>query len=166
MIDVRRIRIREAHSVRELVREATAELAARYPEDDIGISGSGLDNLETAFRLGAVHEDEVTLVAVDGQEIVGFASAWITRGRATPGTAGEIGWCWARPGEGRERVERELAQATVTWLQERGVGAIFRIEDAHDPRREPWESVGFEADVVRYSRYVGRTNPGPTGGSG
>ena len=97
MVKVRRIRVDEAPLVRELVRTATEERARLHPEDRIGISEQGLVNLETQFRLGAVHEDELTLVAVDDDKIVGFLCAWITRGRATPGVAGEIDWLWVTP---------------------------------------------------------------------
>jgi hypothetical protein len=97
MVEIRRIRVEDAPVVRELVRTATEELAERYPEDDIGISEQGLANLETQFRAGAVHEDELTLVAVDDDNIIGFVAAWITRGRVGPGVAGEIDWLWVEP---------------------------------------------------------------------
>jgi hypothetical protein len=80
MVEIRRIRVDEAALVRELVRAATEEEAQRHPEDRVGISEQGLANLETQFRLGAVHEDEVTLVGAEGDDIVGFVCASITRG--------------------------------------------------------------------------------------
>ena len=154
MAEIRRIRVEEARAVRELVREAVAEAAERYPEERIGISERGLANLETQFRLGAVHEDEVTLVAVEEDEqIVGFVTAWVSRGRATPGVAGELERLWVRPASRNGRLGRRLAEAAVEWLRQRGARAIFRHEDARHPEREPWESLGFEADVIRFSLY-------------
>jgi GNAT superfamily N-acetyltransferase len=153
MAEIRRIRVDEAPLVGDLVRLATEELAARFPEDEIGISEGGLSNLETQFRISAVHEDELTLVAVEREQIIGFISAWITRGRASPGVAAELDWLWVRPGDARQGVERQLAEAAVSWLRERGAGPIFKMEDAQHPQREPWEALGFEPDVIRYSLY-------------
>ncbi len=79
MAEIRRIRVDEAARVRDLYRAAVQQLADRYPEDRIGISQQGLSNLETQFRLGAVHEDEATFVADEGGELVGFVTAWICR---------------------------------------------------------------------------------------
>ena len=153
MTEVRRIRVDEAPIVRELIREGIAEEAERYPEDRIGISEAGLGNLETQCRVGAVHEDELTLVAVDDGEIVGFVMAWLTRGRATPGIAGELDWLWVRPAFRNGAVERQLAERAVEWLRDRGARAIFKHEDAARPPLEPWQSLGFVADVVRLSLY-------------
>jgi predicted N-acetyltransferase YhbS len=153
MIEIRRIRVDEAALVRELVRVATDELAERYPEDEIGISEHGLSNLETQFRLGAVHEDETTLVAVRDEDIVGFVAAWIARGRGTPGVAGEIDWMWARPGSTRAEIEQGLARAAVEWLRHAGAGPIFRFEDAEHPHHDLWEGLGFVGDVRRFSLY-------------
>jgi GNAT superfamily N-acetyltransferase len=153
MVQIRRVRVDEAPRVRDLVRVATEELAERYPDDDIGISSQGLSNLETQFRLGAVHEDELTLVAVEGEDILGFVCAWINRGRATPGVGGEIDWLWVRPGPRRGDVERQLAEATILELRKRGAGAIFKMDDAQHPSRELWEGLGFVGDVMRFSLY-------------
>lgn len=154
MVEIRRIRAEEAPVIRELVRLAVHELARRYPEDDIGISERGLSNLETQFRLGAVHEDEFTVVALEGSEFVGFVSAFITRGRATPGIAGEIDWLWAaRPDSKRMDIERALAEHAIAWLRQAGAGPIFKLDDAQHPRRDLWESLGFVGDVIRFSRY-------------
>ena len=153
MVEVRRIRVDEAALVRDLVRGAAKQLAQRYPEDRIGISERGLSNLETQFRLGAVHGDEMTLVALDGADIVGFICGWVTRGRATPGVLGEIDWLWARPGPTRDSLERRLAEAAIRWLREVGAGPVFVMQDARHLNWEPWESLGFEADVIRFSRY-------------
>ena len=153
MAEIRRLRIDEAPLVRQLVRLAIDDMARTYPEDDVGISERGLANLETQFGIGAVHEDELTAVAVDGDKIVGFVCAWITRGRATPGISGEIDWLWARPDSMRPEIERELASYAVSWLRERGARSIFKMDDIHHPRRELWESVGFVEDVIRFSIY-------------
>jgi GNAT superfamily N-acetyltransferase len=152
MAEIRRIRA-EAPVVRELLREATDELAQRYPEDDIGISERGLSNLETQFRIGAVHEDEFTAVAVEDSELVGFVSPWISRGRATPGVAGEIDWLWARPDAERTNIERGLSEHAIDWLRQAGAGPILKLDDAQHPRRDLWESLGFVGDAIRFSKY-------------
>ena len=151
MAEIRRIRVDEAPVVRELYRAFVQELAARHPGDNIGISEQGLSNLETKFRLGAVHEDEATFVAEEDGAVVGFVTASVTRGRALPGVAGEIETPWSSAGG--SDLERRLAEAAVEWLSERGARVIVHIADAAHPERELWERLGFEADVLRFSLY-------------
>ena len=150
MAKIRRVRVDEAPDVREMYRAAVQDIADRYPEDRVAISEQGLANLETQFRIGAVHEDEATFVAEEGGELVGFITASVTRGRALPGVAGEIEELWTSRGSD---VERRLAEVTLRWLSERGARAIFHTEDAMHPEREPWETLGFKADVIRFSLY-------------
>ena len=153
MIEIRRIAIHEAPVARELIRLGTAELADLYPDDEIGISEAGLDRLETLCRVGAFHEDEVTLVAAEDAEVVGFISASIQRGRALSGLSGEIGWFWVRPRDDRAMVERQLASTVIGWLRDRSALPIFKMEDAQIPRRDLWEALGFEGDVIRFAMY-------------
>jgi predicted N-acetyltransferase YhbS len=152
MTTIRRMRLAEAPVLRELTKEAVAWEAARYPEDQIGISEAGLDNLETHYRVGAAHPDLITLVAEEGGEIVGFVDAEITRDRSLPGVSGEIGDLYVTEEAGDE-VAKALVGEAVRLLRERGAGAIFHTEDADRPDREPWETLGFTADVVRLSLY-------------
>ena len=151
MASIRRIRVDEAPAVRELYRESVLEAAERHPEDRLGISERGLDNLETQFRLGAAHEDVITLVAEDDGELIGFVLAEVERGRSLPGTAGQVAEVWTGPG--REWLREELVREAIRLLRERGAGPIFHTDDAKDPEREPWESLGFEPDGVRFSLY-------------
>jgi GNAT superfamily N-acetyltransferase len=152
MTTIRRLRLAEAPVLRELTKEGVAREAARYPEDQIGISEAGLDNLETHYRVGAAHPDLITLVAEEGGEIVGFVDAEITRDRSLPGVSGEIGDLYVTE-EAADEVAKALVGEAVRLLRERGAGAIFHTEDADRPDREPWESLGFTADVVRLSLY-------------
>jgi predicted N-acetyltransferase YhbS len=152
MTTVRRIRVDEAAALRDLTRQATAELAVRFPEDRIGISERGLDNLETHYRLGAVHQDLIVLVAERDGRILGFVDAEVERAKSVPGITGTIGDLWVSE-EADDDVAESLVREAVRLLRERGVGAIFHTEDAAHPDREPWESLGFEADVVRFSLY-------------
>jgi predicted N-acetyltransferase YhbS len=151
MTTIRRIRVDEALAVRELYRESVREAAERHPEDRLEISEQGLDNLETHFRLGAVHEDVITLVAEDDGEFVGFVLAEVERGRSLPGAAGQVAELWTGPG--RRQLREELVREAIRLLRERGAGPIFHTDDAKDPEREPWESLGFAPDVVRFSLY-------------
>jgi predicted N-acetyltransferase YhbS len=162
MTAIRRIRVEEAPVVRELYRAMITEAAERHPEDRVGISERGLSNLETLFRLGAVHQDHITLVAEEDGEPVGFVLAEVTRGSGLPGLAGEVAELWVRPnaqGDIRER----LIQEAVRELRERGAGPIFHYDDAHRAEPEPWQSLGFEPDVLRFSLYP---EDGCTGSSG
>jgi ribosomal protein S18 acetylase RimI-like enzyme len=152
MTTIRRMQLAEGPVLRELTKEGVAREAARYPDDQIGISEAGLDNLETHYRVGAAHPDLITLVAENGGEIVGFVDAEITRDRSLPGVSGEIGDLYVKEEAGAE-VAEALAREAVRLLRERGAGAIFHTEDATHPEREPWESLGFTADVVRLSLY-------------
>jgi hypothetical protein len=152
MTTIRRMRLDEAPILRELTKQGVARLAQAYPEDRIGISDQGLDNLETMYRVGAAHQDVITLVAeVDGR-IVGFVDAQVTRSGGLPGVAGEIGDLYLDEG-----VEPEVAEALVReaigMLRERGARPIFHTEDAERPEREPWEALGFQADTIRYALY-------------
>jgi hypothetical protein len=155
MASIRRIRIEEAPAVRELYRRSVLEAAERHPEDRIGVSDDGLGNLETHFRLGAVHDDVITLVADEDGDLVGFVLAEVVRGRSLPGVVGEVAELWTRPGD--EGLRAELAREAVRLLRDRGAGPIFHTDDAKHPEREPWESLGFEADVVRFSLYPQRS---------
>lgn len=80
---------------------------------------------------------------------------------------GEIDWLWARPGSRQDLVERDLAEAAVGWLTERGARAIFKMDDVHHPHRELWESLGFVGDTIRFSMYArgNRTTWGPSHGA-
>jgi Acetyltransferase (GNAT) family len=152
MTTIRRMRLTEAPVLRELTKEGVAREAARYPDDQIGISEAGLDNLETHYRVGAAHPDLITFVAEDGGEIFGFVDAEITRDRSLPGVSGEIGDLYVRDEAGAE-VAESLVREAVRELRKRGVGPIFHTEDAGHPERRPWEALGFTADVVRFSLY-------------
>jgi hypothetical protein len=148
MPNIRRIRAEEAPLVRELYRACVQELADWYLEDRMGISDQGLSNVETQFRLGAVHDDEATFVAEEGGELVGFVCASVTRGRVLPGVAGEIHKLCASA-----ELERALVEVAVGWLSERDARPIFYLEDATHPQGEPWQSLGFDVDMVRFSKY-------------
>lgn len=152
-MDIRRIRVDEAAVVCDLVRQGVEELSREHPEDNVGISETGLRNFETAFRLSAVHDDETTFVATDGNRIVGFITGWLVRRAALPGVVGELDWLWVEPSARETGIERQLGEAAIGWLRERGAKTILVLEDARHPEREPWESLGFEADVIRYSLY-------------
>jgi hypothetical protein len=152
MTTIRRMRVDEAPRLRQLTKEGIARMAAAHPEDRVGISDAGLDNLETHYRLGAVHPDLITLVAEDDGDIVGFVDAEITRGRSLPGVSGEIGDLYLAAGVSPD-VAEALAREAVELLRERGARVILHTEDADRPEREPWESLGFESDVVRFSLY-------------
>jgi hypothetical protein len=152
MTTIRRMRVDEAPVLRDLTKEGIARAAAAHPEDRIGISDAGLDNLETHYRVGAVHPDLVMLVAEERDEIMGFVDAKITRDGSLPGVCGDIGDLHVKDEAGPALAEA-LAGEAVKVLRERGAGAIFHTEDAAHPEREPWESLGFEPDVVRFSLY-------------
>jgi hypothetical protein len=152
MTTIRRIRVEEAHAVRDLYARMVADAAAKHPEDRIAISERGLHNFETYFRLGAVHQDVITLVAERDGELVGFVLAEISRSGAMPCVAGEINELWTS-GPEDEALRGELAREAIDALRERGAGPIFHLEDAAHTERTPWEPLGFEADVVRFSLY-------------
>ena len=151
MTTIRRIVVGEAQVVRELYRHAVQELADRYPEDRIAISERGLDNFETLFRLGAVHEDVFTLVAVADGELVGFVNAQVTRSPGLPGLAGEVSELWTRKQSSDDRTA--LVAEAARLLRERGASPVFHHEDRDHPVGEPWEELGFRPDVTRYSLY-------------
>ena len=148
---IRRISAAEAPRVRELYGALTTELARRHPEDEIGISEQGLSNMETQFRVGAVHQDVLTLVAEVDANFVGLGTGEITRSGFLPGTSAEVG-TWVL--EDHAALEPELARATVSWARERGARVIVHYDDAQHPNRGVWEELGFELDTVRFSLYT------------
>jgi hypothetical protein len=151
-MNVRRVRVDEAPLLRRLTKESVVREAELYPEDRIGISDQGLDNLETRYRLGAVHPDLITLVAERDGEIVGTVDAEVIHGRGLPGHAGEIVDLQLVDGAGPD-VAEALARKAVELLREAGARVIHHPEDADRPEREPWESLGFTADTIRYALY-------------
>jgi hypothetical protein len=152
MTTIRRMRVDEAPLLRQMTKEGVARAAAARPEDRIGISEAGLDNLETHYRLAAAHPDLITLVAEQDGGIVAFVDAELTRGRSLPGVSGEIGDLYLAEGVDPD-VAEALARGALEFLRDGGARVIFHTEDADLPEREPWESLGFEADVVRFSLY-------------
>jgi hypothetical protein len=152
MTTVRRVRLDETPLLRQLTKDGVAREAELYPEDRIGISDRGLDNLETRYRLGAVHQDMITLVAEQDGEIVGTVDAEVLHGRGLPGTAGEIVDLQLAEAAGPD-VAEALARKALELLRERGVAVIHHTEPADRPDRKPWESLGFVADTIRYALY-------------
>jgi ribosomal protein S18 acetylase RimI-like enzyme len=152
MTTIRRMRLDEAPRLRELTKQGVAREALRYPEDRISISETGLDNLETHYRLGANHPDLITLVAEQDGEIVAFVDAEVIRGRSLPGASGEIGDLHLEETAGPD-VAEQLVRKAVVLLRERGARPIFHTEPADRPERKPWETLGFEPDTIRYSLY-------------
>jgi hypothetical protein len=139
MATIRRIEASDAPRVRELYRTMTRSR----------ISEAGLNNLETLFRLGAVHEDVYTLVAEQDGELVGFVLAEVTRSPGLPGLAGRIDELWTLDNP----LRRPLVEEAIRLLRKRGVKPVFHYEDAEEPDDEPWRMLGFVPDTVRYSLY-------------
>lgn len=153
MIEIRRIREEEAPSLRALYRELVYDDAEEHPEDSVGISERGLDNMQEHFRLAATHADVFCLVASNGDAIVGFADAHVKGSATLPGLVGTIENVWVRAEVRGSDVARRLAEGTISQLRGLGAGTILHYADIRYP--EPlFEELGFERDVARYSLYA------------
>jgi ribosomal protein S18 acetylase RimI-like enzyme len=98
---------------------------------------------EWEHRLARSEPDDV-LVAVRGDEVVGFASL---RRPPAPGEPGELGALYTHPDVWGAGVGRALMAAALARLRERGCGEAVLWTERHNRRaRETYEAAGWRAD--------------------
>ena len=105
--------------------------------------------------IAAWHERQLCLVAVEDEQIVGFACARIDAGTGLlPGLVGEIDALYVTPPARRRGTSSALATAVVAELRARGVGVIHNLVCiADDEEQAFWQAQGFERDMVCLSLY-------------
>jgi hypothetical protein len=118
----------------------------------------GRRNLRRMLEVAAFHRETFCLVAVRGEEIIGFAMGRVDAGDGLlPGVVGQAEELYATDDD----VRRRLAEAVIERLEASGAQTIRRSEAADEPeQRALWESLGFEADMITLSRYRWGPCPG------
>lgn len=115
--------------------------------------GRGL--ISRMLAMSAWHRNAFCLVALDGEQIIGFANGRVDIGDGLlPGAAGELESVYVVPEAHGRGVSVALAGAAVAHL--RGLGAsIIRTNVCaeNDEARRFWQDLGFEADMVVLSLY-------------
>jgi ribosomal protein S18 acetylase RimI-like enzyme len=127
----------------------------REIEDGGPLTPRGLRRLSRMLAMSAWHRDAFCLVAVRDAAIVGFVNGRVTTDEGLlPGLCGEIDSLYVVPEERHRGISRALAEAALGHLREQGADPIryHSCADATEDHRF-WESLGFEADQVRLTRY-------------
>jgi GNAT superfamily N-acetyltransferase len=151
-MEIRRIRDGEGDAVGQLWDRMCREIPDGGP-----LTERGLRNLSRMLDVSAWHRDAFCLVAVAGTEIVGFVNGRVdVEDGLLPGAGGRIDSLYVLPALRGKGVSRELAEAAITWLADRGGGSIRYLSCADATEdHEFWRSLGFEPDMVCLSRYLG-----------
>ena len=125
---LRRVREGDAARLRELrlraVREAPHAFATTFEE----ASARPAEYWESWTRKPA--DDQVTIVAVDGDRWVGMASGWLPD--QTPGRAW-LAQLWVDPGARRAGLGLRLIGAVAGWARERGMIALELSVTTNNP---------------------------------
>jgi hypothetical protein len=121
----------------------------------------GRRNLRRMLEVAAFHRETFCLVAVRGEEIIGFAMGRVDAGDGLlPGVVGQAEELYATDDD----VRRRLAEAVIERLEAAGALTIRSTVAADEPDEQAfWAGLGFEADLVTLSRY--RSGPCPGCGS-
>jgi GNAT superfamily N-acetyltransferase len=150
-MEIRRVRDGEGDALGELWDRMCREVPDGGP-----LTERGRRNLSRMLDVSAWHRNAFCLVAVDGDEIVGFVNGRLdTEDGLLPGLAGYIDSLYVvHPFRGMG-VSRSLAEAGIAWLRERGAHTIRYLScvDASNDHQF-WRSLGFAADMVCLSSYV------------
>ena len=151
-MEIRRIRDGEGDAVGRLWDRMCQEVPDGGP-----LTEQGRLNLSRMLDVSAWHRDAFCLVAVDGDEIVGFVNGRVdVEDGLLPGQTGRIDSLYVVTSLRGKGVSRSLGEAAIEWLRERGAHTIRYLScvDATDDHGF-WQSLGFEPDMVCLSSYLG-----------
>lgn len=152
MPDIRRVKVREAAAV-----AALWDRMCRETPDGGPLSDTGRRNIQRMLEISAWHHQTFCLVAVENGRVVGFVLGRADPGDGLlPGLVGEIGERYVTAeSAGAGRVARQLAEAAVATLRQRGDPWTIRHLAAGDAQedQELFKSLGFDADLVCLSLY-------------
>jgi hypothetical protein len=146
--------------IRRIQEPEAAEVVALWDDmcraviDGGPLTEHGRRHLERMLAMQAWHQQSFCLVAAGPERIEGFVCATASAGTGLlPGLVGEVEESYARP-DAPEGVRRELVEAAVAALRERGADPIRSTMGADDPEaKELFEGLGFEADMICLSLY-------------
>jgi hypothetical protein len=148
MPEIRRVMVPEAAGVAELW-----DRMCRETPDGGPLTEAGRRNIQRMVEISAWHRDTFCLVAVDGDQILGFVMARVDAGDGLlPSVVGQIEELYA--GDNLPLC-RQLVEAAIATLRRQGV--LWRIMH-RSPVDEPtdhelFRSLGFVADTVCLSLY-------------
>jgi GNAT superfamily N-acetyltransferase len=146
----------EIRGIRQDEGEAVGDLWDRLCREDGGaLSAAGHRNLSRMLAMSAWHRDAFCLVAVDGDDLVGFVNGRVGSGDGLlPGLLGEIDSLYVQPEQRGHGLSRGLIEAAVALLRERGADTIRYLSsaDAVDDH-QLWQGLGFAPDMVCLSLY-------------
>lgn len=150
MVEIRRIRRHEGALVAGLW-----DRMCREDPDGAPLTEWGRQNLALMLEVAAWHRDAFCLVALDGEEIVGFVNGRVAVDDGLlPGCGGEIESVWVDPAARDTGVSSQLARAAVRWLRDREAGSIRTLVCADNAQAQRfWAELGFTADMVCLSLY-------------
>jgi hypothetical protein len=148
MPEIRRVKVPEAAAVAELW-----DRMCRETPDGGPLSSRGRRNIERMVEISAWHRDTFCLVAVEGDQVLGFVMGRVDIGDGLlPAVAGQIEELYSAA-DGP--LNRQLVEAAVATLRQRdNLWTIRHLAAVDDPQdRELFASLGFEADMVCLSLY-------------
>jgi GNAT superfamily N-acetyltransferase len=149
-MEIRRIHDHEGDAVGALWDRMCREMADGGP-----LTEQGRRDLSRMLTVSAWHRDVFCLVAVDGDEIVGFVDGRVDdEGGLLRHLLGHIDSLYVVPERRGAGTSRALAEAAVARLREQGVHTIRYLSctGARDDHAF-WQGLGFEPDMVCLSLY-------------
>ena len=148
MPEIRRIGEADAEAVVELWDRMARELPDGGP-----LTAAGRRNLARMLAILAWHREAFCLVAVDGDDLLGFGLGRVDSGDGLlPCVDGEVQEVYVLPGAAG--LKMRLAEAVQARLRELGASTLRVRVAADDPREQRfWAERGFEADMIVMSHY-------------
>lgn len=148
MIEIRRIAEEEGDSVATLWDQMCREVPDGGP-----LTPKGHRNLARMLGMSAWHRQAFCLVAVAGDNIVGFVNGRLDLADGLlPGVVGHLESIYVVPAERGNGLTHRLLEEAISWLRARDAGVI-RTEKCIDAAHQLWLDLGFEKDMVALSLY-------------
>lgn len=148
-MEIRRIRPEEAEAVVQLW-----DTLARETPDGGALTERGKANLKRMLAAAASHPRQQCLVALEGDEVIGFLVFKLSGDELLPGVAGELEEHFVLACHRRRGIGRRLVESAVATLRAQGAWTITAQAAVDEPLRHAfWRDLGFEQDVLRFSIY-------------
>jgi ribosomal protein S18 acetylase RimI-like enzyme len=151
MPEIRRIKVAEAAPVAALWDRMCREIPDGGP-----LSELGRQNIQRMLEISAWHHQTSCLVAVDGDQVLGFVMCRVDPGDGLlPSLVGQIEELYAPAEQPARPLARQLVEAAVAMLREQGVRSVIQHRTSADDvaDQELFTSLGFEPDIVCLSLY-------------
>jgi len=151
MPEIRRIREADAEAVVELWDRMVREVPDGGP-----LTEAGRRHLGRMLAITAWHRETFCLVAVEGDEVLGFGLGRVDIGDGLlPEAVGEIQELSVAPGTpDAAALKVRLAEAVIARLRALGTTTMRKTLAADEPAEQRfWADRGFEADMVVMSAY-------------